>query len=89
MRVRKKKKKMSGAIGLNESDSSYLHENANSTIVALSGENGRVSSVVNPGGKKPTVTTSAIFKKKAKELCLGTQVISLNLACVLLSMVVF
>lgn len=47
-----KEKKMSGAIGLNESENSYLHKNANSTIVALSGKNGRVSSVVSLAGKK-------------------------------------
>lgn len=57
---------MSGGIGLNESENSYLHKNANSTIVALSGEKGRVSAVVSPGGKKSSVTTNAIFKKKSE-----------------------
>lgn len=83
----RKKKKMSGARGLNESENSYLHKNTNSTI-ALSGKNGRISSVVSLGGKKTSVTPNAIFKKKVRELCLRTWVISSHLSCVLVSMTV-
>lgn len=45
-------RKMSGATGFNESENSYLHKNAKSTIVALSGENGWVPSMVSLGGSK-------------------------------------
>lgn len=82
-----KEKKVSGAIGLNESENSYLHKNTNSTIAALSGENGRISSVVSLGGKKTSVTPNAIFKK-VRELRLRTWVISFHLCCVLVSMTV-
>ena len=43
---------MSEAMRLNESQNSYLHKNANSTTVALSGENGWVSSMASLGGEK-------------------------------------
>ena len=76
---------MSGAVGLNESENSYLHKNASSTIAALLGENGWVSSMVSLGGKKTSMATNAIFKKKAEELRLETQVISFHPACVLVS----
>lgn len=73
----------------NESKNSYLHKNAKSRIAVLGGENGWVSSMVSLGRKKTSVTTNTIFKKKAAELCLKTQVFSSNLACVLVSKIAF
>lgn len=75
-------------MGFNESKNSYLHKNAKSRIAVLSRENGWVSSMVSLGRKKTSVTTNTIFKKKA-ELCLETQVISSNQACVLVSKIAF
>lgn len=69
---------MSGAMRLNESENSHLHKNANSTL-ALSGGNGP------PRREESSVATNVILKKKAEELCLEIQVMSLNLACVLVS----
>lgn len=60
-------------MGLNESENSYLHGNSDSTIVALSGKNGWVSSTASLGWGKTGVATDAVIKKKAGELRLKAQ----------------
>lgn len=57
---------MSEAIGFNESENSYLHKNANSTIVALSGGNGLVSSMVSLERKKTSVTTQCYIQEESR-----------------------
>lgn len=63
---------------LNESETSYLHKNADSTTIVLSGEKGWVSSMVPQERRK-----SCDHQCHIGELCLEIPVMSFNLASVL------
>lgn len=54
-----------------ESENSYLHKNANSTIVALPGRKGWVSSVVSLGWKKISVTNQSHIQEENRRAVSG------------------